>query len=267
MFVVDLERFKALCALYFFNTIQPEELEELKTALNSGENELRKIFNQAKKDIKGSPLSIRFIDTYIDDNEDYVKESKLKDIWNYSFYRLFFSYWFSKIKLKFILILSFVFFLSIIIISIFAINLNNQIKEVKGEISVKKSELSLKENLLTVLQSKDFYSTELKGQSINPDGYGRVICSPSEQKSILIVADLPPAGKSKVYQIWLNKGGTYYNKGTITLSNNDSETFLNIPYSSLNKNDSDYSYIVTLEKIGNNTKPSGTVYLYGAMVH
>jgi hypothetical protein len=265
MFVVDLERFKALCALYFLNTIQPEELEELKTALNSGENELRKIFNQAKKDVKGSPLSLRFIDTYIDENEDYVKESKLKDAWNYSFFRLFFSYLFNKIKVKFVLIISLILFISVILISVFAINLTNEIKEMKGEIRVRNSELNLKENLLVVLQSKDMYSIDLKGQSINPEGYGRVIFSPSERKTILIAADLPPAGKGKVYQLWLKKGSTYSNKGTVSIANIQSENYFNITYSSLNKNDSNYSYLVTLEKIGNNTEPSGTVYLYGEM--
>ncbi len=264
MFVIDIERFRALCALYFLNTIQPEELEELKSALNSGETELRKIFNQAKKAVKESPLSGRFIDTYIEDNESYVKESKLKDVRNYSFAGLFLSYWFSKIKIKLVLAISFLMFASFIVLSFYTYHLANEVKEMKGEIDLQNSELNRKEELFSVLQSRDIVLFNMKGQNIDPEGYGRIIWSPAAQKALLQVAGLPPAGKGKVYRLWLLKDNTYINKGVIFLNNNDSENIFNIGNIPIANDNLNYSFFITLEKEGNNTKPTGAVYLTGS---
>jgi hypothetical protein len=263
MFVVDIERFRALCALYFLNTIQPEELEELKSALNSGETELRKIFNQAKKAVKISPLSGRFIDTYIGENESFVKESKLKDVWNYSFIRLFFSYWFSKLKIRLVLTISCLLFVSLIIISFITFHLSNELKELKQQMASQNSGLNTKEELFTLLQSKDINVFDLQGQNIDPEGYGRIIWSPSEHKAILQVEDLPPAGKGKVYRLWLVKGNEYTNNGSVTLKSSDTENIFNIGDIHITANDLQYSFILTLEKEGNKVKPDGTVYLIG----
>jgi ABC-type multidrug transport system fused ATPase/permease subunit len=263
MFVVDIERFRALCALYFLNTIQPEELEELKSALNSGETELRKIFNQAKKAVKESYPSGRFIDTYIDDNESYVKESKSKGVWNYSFFRLFLSYWFSKIKIKLLLAISFILFASFIILSFYTNQLANEVKEMKVGITLQKSELNRKEELFSILQSKDIVLFNMDGQNIDPEGYGRIIWSPAAQQALLQVTGLPTVGKGKVYMLWLLKDKIYINKGVISLNNDDSENIFNIGNIPVVKNDLNYSFLVTLEKEGNNSKPTGVVYLIG----
>jgi hypothetical protein len=261
MFVVDLERFKALCALYFLNTIQPEELEELKTALNSGETELRKIFNETKKSVKESPISSRFIDTYIDDNESYVKESKLKDVWTYSFVRLFLSYWFSKIKIKLVLAISFFMFLSLLVLTYYTSQLAKAGREMKEELTFQNFELNQKEEMLSVMQLKDVVFIPLNGQSIDPEGYGKIFWSPSAQKAVLQVADLPPVGKGMVYQLWLMNNGTYTNKGTVRFKNNESDNMINIGNLPILKGETNYSFLLTLEKEGNDTKPAGVVYL------
>ena len=267
MFVVDLERFKALCALYFLNTIQPEELEELKSALNSGEAELRKIFNQTKKEIKGSPLTGRFIDTYIDENESFVSESKLKDVWSYSFLRLFFSHLLSKIKLKLVLTLLIVLVIALSFVSYYAISLNDELNELKVEIARQNSELNLKEDALGVLHSKDLHSMDLKGQNIDPEGFGRVIWSNEAQKTILLATDLPPAGKGKFYQLWFKKDNSYYDIGALSALDNEQTNLFSFINPPLNKNDKNYSFLVTLEKSTKNSKPAGTVYLYGALTN
>jgi hypothetical protein len=261
MFVVDLERFKALCALYFLNTIQPSELDELKAALNSGETELRKIFNETKKSVKDSPISGRFIDTYIDDNESYVKESKLKDVWTYSFVRLFFSYWFSKIKIKLVLAISFIMFLSLLGLSYYSSQLAKVGREMKEELTFQNSKLNQKEEMLSVLQQKDVVLIKLKGQNIDPEGYGKIFWSPTAQKAVLQVAALPPVGKGMVYKLWLMNNGTYTNKGTVPFKNNESDNMFNIGSMPILKDDTNYSFLFTLEKEGNNTKPAGVVYL------
>jgi hypothetical protein len=228
MFVVDIERFRALCALYFLNTIQPEELEELKSALNSGETELRKIFNQAKKAVKVSPIAGRFIDTYISDSESYVKESKIKAVWNYSFIRLLLSYWLRKIKIKFVLALSLFLFAAIVTISFFTFHLLNEVKDLKGQMSLQISGLNTKEELVNVLQSKDIIMFNMPGQNIDPEGYGRIIWSPSAHNAILQVEDLPPAGRGKIYRLWLVRDNLYTNLGSVSLRNNDSENIFTI---------------------------------------
>jgi hypothetical protein len=263
MFVVDIERFKALCALYFLNTIQPEELEELKSALNSGETELRKIFNQTKKTVKETPLSGRFIDTYIDDSESYVKESKLKDVWTYSFARLFLSYWFSKLRIKLVLAISFFLLAALIILSYFTFQLESEVKQMRTEMAAQNFNLEQKEELLSVLRLKDAIMIELKGQNIDPAGYGRIIWSPTAQKTILQVADLPPAPNGQVYQLWWVQDGSYSNKGAISFNNNNTDNIFNIGKIPIVKEGTNYSFLLTLEHIGNNSKPEGTVYLMG----
>jgi hypothetical protein len=263
MFVVDIERFRALCALYFLNTIQPEELEELKSALNSGEAELRKIFNQAKKSVKESPLAGRFIDTYIGDSESYVKESKIKAVWNYSFIRLFLSYWFGKVKIKLVLALSFFLLASIIIISFFTFHLLNEVKDLKEQMSLQISGLNTKEELANIMKSKDIIMFDLPGQNIDPEGFGRIIWSPSAHNAILQVEDLPPAGRGKDYRLWLVKDNSYTNMGTVSLKNYDSDNIFNVGDIPDIGNYLNYSFLITLENADNFTKPEGAVYLMG----
>jgi rRNA pseudouridine-1189 N-methylase Emg1 (Nep1/Mra1 family) len=145
----------------------------------------------------------------------------------------------------------------------------HEINNIKNNLNSQNYELESKDELLDVLQSREMLTINLKGQKIDPEGYGKVIWSPYTKKALLQIANLPATNKDFNYRIWLVNNNNYFllkadNKGSIDVTNQNSENLFkinNLPIDNINKN---YSFIITLEEQGSAyNKPEGPIYLMG----
>ncbi len=259
---MDRERFKALCALYFLNTIQPDELKELKSALNSGDRELQEIFYQTKKSIDKLPLSVDLIDHYTDAHQSEFDSSNLKKKMRLSFpFRKYHPEMLS-VKYNIITAVAIILFLSLLILIFYLYQISSDNSGLNNTLINSNQRLEYDSRIFEVLDSKNIDIINLKGQDVNPFGYGKIFWSPSSKEAVLQVENLPPIDEGKDYQLWLVKNNSNINEGVITVRNNPNNFFLikNLP---INNDDSGYTILLTVEPKGGSANPTGTIFLKG----
>lgn len=126
------------------------------------------------------------------------------------------------------------------------------------------TELERKEELLAILESREVNLILMAGQETNPDGYGKIIWDPENQRALLQVANLPEPADDKDYQLWLIKDQhSPVSAGIFSFKQSSSDLFYKIDQ--LNEFPSDVSntFAVTLEPKGGAPQPTGSMYLLG----
>ncbi len=259
---MDRERFKALCALYFLNTIQPDELKELKSALDSGDRELQEIFYQTKKTINKLPLSVDLIDRYTDVHQNVPNDLHSKREKKFLF--PFFKYHPEIVTIKYNITsaVAILLFLSLLILTFYLYQISSDNSALNNKLINSYSHLDYDSRIFDVLNSKKIEVINLKGQDINPDGYGKIFWSPFSEEAVLQIENLPPIDEMKDYQLWLVKNDSIINEGVIAVNPN-SYNFYFFKRLPLNNDDAGYSILLTLEPKGGAGKPTGTIYLKG----
>lgn len=126
------------------------------------------------------------------------------------------------------------------------------------------TELERKEELLAILESRAVNLILMAGQETNPDGYGKIIWDPENERALLQVANLPEPAEDKDYQLWLIKDQqSPVSAGIFSFEQSSSDLFYKIDQ--LNESPSDVSntFAVTLEPKGGAPQPTGSMYLLG----
>lgn len=126
------------------------------------------------------------------------------------------------------------------------------------------TELERKEELLAILESREVNLILMAGQETNPDGYGKIIWDPENERALLQVANLPEPADDQDYQLWLIKDQqSPISAGVFTFEQPSTDLFYRID--SLNERPSDVSntFAVTLEPKGGAPQPTGSMYLLG----
>ena len=126
------------------------------------------------------------------------------------------------------------------------------------------TELERKEELLAILESREVNLILMAGQETNPDGYGKIIWDPENERALLQVANLPEPAEDKDYQLWLIKDQqSPVSAGIFSFEQSSSDLFYKID--KLNESPSDVSnaFAVTLEPKGGAPQPTGSMYLLG----
>lgn len=121
------------------------------------------------------------------------------------------------------------------------------------QIEEAKTDLAVKENLLSVLRDRDIISVPLGGQGNFANSYAKVYWSKSENSIFLDAQGLPDAPEGKVWQVWsltLNPL-TPTSLGTIDNFNDDDNKIFNIA----NANESQ-AFGITLEPTGGSESPT-----------
>jgi len=104
----------------------------------------------------------------------------------------------------------------------------------------------------------------MAGQETNPNGYGKIIWDPENERALLQVANLPEPAEDKDYQLWLIKDQqSPVSAGVFSFDQPSTDLFYKIE--SLNERPSDISntFAVTLEPKGGAPQPTGSMYLLG----
>lgn len=126
------------------------------------------------------------------------------------------------------------------------------------------TELERKEELLAILESREVNLILMAGQETNPDGYGKIIWDPENERALLQVANLPEPADDQDYQLWLIKDEqSPISAGVFSFEQTSTDLFYRID--SLNESPSTISntFAVTLEPKGGVPQPTGSMYLVG----
>lgn len=126
------------------------------------------------------------------------------------------------------------------------------------------SELERKEELLAVLESRQVNLILMAGQETSPEGYGKIIWDPENERALLQVANLPEPAPDKDYQLWLIKDEQNpVSAGVFSFEQSSTDLFYKIE--ELNERPSSVSntFAVTLEPKGGAPQPTGNMYLLG----
>lgn len=126
------------------------------------------------------------------------------------------------------------------------------------------TELERKEELLAILESREVNLILMAGQETNPDGYGKIIWDPENERALLQVANLPEPADDQDYQLWLIKDQqSPISAGVFSFEQTSTDLFYSID--SLNARPSEISntFAVTLEPKGGVPQPTGEMYLVG----
>lgn len=142
--------------------------------------------------------------------------------------------------------------------------LQNELEQQNQLLTQLETELERKEELLAILESREVNLILMAGLETNPDGYGKIIWDPENERALLQVANLPEPSDEQDYQLWLIKDEqSPISAGVFSFDQTSTDLFYRIDR--LNERPSDISntFAVTLEPKGGAPQPTGEMYLAG----
>ncbi len=175
-----------------------------------------------------------------------------------------------KKKSYFGLIGAFLLFFLIVIGIIFAyLKISSDVKDYKNQVTKLNEEIknlsaqySGNKELQNILLSQDVKIINLDGTSINPSGFGKIIVSADNGRGFLQFSQMPTLDDNKVYQLWMNFGGSNYSLGVYNPAGKSESYTFNSP--KLSK-EYDTTFIVTEEPAGGSKNPGRKVFLTGKL--
>ncbi|OGU37257.1 MAG: hypothetical protein A2068_01535 [Ignavibacteria bacterium GWB2_35_6b] len=257
---MDKERFRELCAAYFLDDINDQELKEIQYVLDSGDKELIKIFIQFQKIYTQLPLTAESKTPPAK-----IKENIFKSI-NKTQQKSISAIIIEVVKarkLQFTLAFSVLLIISVIQLSYIAIHQNKTIIKQKNEIVELKSSVEQTEAILQVIGAKQFEVIVMNGLSVNPNGYGKIMWDADKKTAVLQISNLPPTLADKDYQLWVIKDNKPESNGVFSIKQGDEKFFKVTNLVEANRNKIT-AFAVTLEPKGGVPQPTGEMYLIGA---
>lgn len=259
---MDKERFRELCAAYFLDDIDDHELKEIREVLDSGDEELIKIFLEFQKLYNQLPLSVEK-----QTPSPKVKEKIFKSIEgtapkeNGIIDRII-----DAIKIrtpKFAFALTVLLIICIVQLGYIIFKQNETISTQQNRIVELTSHVEQTEAILKVIGAKQFEVTVMNGLSVNPGGYGKIMWDAEKKTAVLQISNLPPTSADKDYQLWVIKDNKPISNGVFSIEQNDEKFFKVTDLVESDKNKIN-AFAVTLEPKGGLPQPTGEMYLMGA---
>ena len=126
------------------------------------------------------------------------------------------------------------------------------------------SELERKSELLAILESREVNLILMAGLETSPDGYGKIIWDPENERALLQVANLPEPSEDNDYQLWLIKDEQDpVSAGVFSFEQTSTDLFYRIDRLEERPSDISNTFAVTLEPKGGMPQPTGDMYLLG----
>lgn len=279
--------FESLCAVYVLGALSEEEKQTFESMLDKATPEQMEIYRQMvqiKDDLSLGANPMEPSDGLFDDimdeistgkpSDNPVNESKAPDVnenTNSKISGRIVPLWTYKAAAAILLAA----FLGLILFTQQQTTLvdqqETQISVLQSELEQRnelltqlETELDRKEELLAILESREVNLILMAGQETNPDGYGKIIWDPENERALLQVANLPEPADDKDYQLWLIKDQqSPVSAGIFSFEQSTTDLFYKIDQ--LNEPPSDVSntFAVTLEPKGGAPQPTGSMYLLG----
>lgn len=126
------------------------------------------------------------------------------------------------------------------------------------------TELERKTELLAILESREVNLILMAGLETSPDGYGKIIWDPENERALLQVANLPEPSEENDYQLWLIKDEQDpISAGVFSFEQTATDLFYRIDRLEERPSDISNTFAVTLEPKGGMPQPTGDMYLLG----
>lgn len=152
---------------------------------------------------------------------------------------------------------------------LYSFNLNTQINQIEEKVAEQQetisdlqAEIKQKEELLSVLESRQAEILFLSGMESNPDGYGKIIRNNESNDLLLQVSNMPANPNDNAYQLWVIINNKYIPAGVFSV-NSEGEGFFKIEELNNANLQSAEAFAVTLEPEGGSQQPTGDTYLMG----
>lgn len=263
------ERFEELCAGYVLDALEPEERSEFEQMLAEADEEQKNLFRELRStsgqlafttertepstDVKTHLFEV--INEDIQEREATTTSIKEASSWN-----------------KFAIAASFALLLVTLSLLFYAFNLsstledrNQHLAKTQEIVTELRSEIERKNEMLSILESREIDMVMMQGMEANPQGYGKVIWDSENQQALLQVANLPPVPSDKEYQLWIIKNNKPISAGLFAVNDPKRDAFFKIERMEPADEQATNAFAVTLEPKGGVPKPTGDMYLMGNM--
>jgi anti-sigma-K factor RskA len=263
---MEKERFKELCSHYFIGSIEQEELAELKSALDSNDAELRKIYFNMKRLIEHLPLAVEPVKPPRRIKEKILREIRKESINGKYQSEKSYNKFVSILRLNnpgFAFAIVLILFATVATLVYYSSNLTTLIRYQEKQLVQLKDELEKNRELLSVLQSKKIEVVIMNGLDVNPAGYGKIIWDPDRKAAILQISNLPAIAKDKDYQLWVIKDNKPISAGVFSIKEKAKQNFFKIEELIVSNKKEINAFAVTLEPKGGVPQPTGDMYLLG----
>lgn len=144
----------------------------------------------------------------------------------------------------------------------YALNIRGDARDSLEQIDELESELRERDELLSILESRQIEVVTLSGLAAHPDAHGKVFWDTVNQKALLQV-DLPAAPDDREYQLWLIRDNETTAVGTFSIREQAGSSFFELDGLPESDTDEADSFTVTLEPEGGSSRPTGEMYLLG----
>lgn len=134
----------------------------------------------------------------------------------------------------------------------------------QAQITELQNDVQRKEELLSILESREVDLVMMAGLEVNPSGYGKIIWDPQARKALLQVSNLPAVPTDKDYQLWIIKNNKPVSAGVFAVNNPTEDSFFKIEEIASDEQTAD-AFAITMEPKGGMPQPTGDMYLLGNM--
>jgi len=269
------EKFEELCAGYVLNALEPEEREEFEMLLQNASEEEQELYqemrsaaNQIAFSVEGNqaPGVVRErILAQVQPEENELSEkaenemsSSDEDTNNFD-------------RGTFAIAASFALLLVTLSLVFYSFNLSTEIsnqeeviEEQQARISELQNDVQQKEELLSILESREVDLVMMSGMEVNPNGYGKVIWDSESNRALLQVSNLPAVPSDKDYQLWIIKNNKPVSAGVFAVNDPGKDSFFKIEEMAAGEQAAD-AFAITMEPKGGMPQPTGDMYLMGNM--
>lgn len=259
-----IDRFEELCAGYVLNALEPDERSEFEEMLAAADKEQRELYQK----MRSTANNLAFNTNRVEPSEA-VKQNLLQVInedieEEQSVYSDNFDWQ------KFAIAASFALLLVALSLLFYTFNLSSQL-ETRNEqldqqqqiITELEKEIEQKNEMLAILEAREVDMVVMRGMEASPQGYGKVIWDPEQQKALLQVSNLPPVPADKEYQLWIIKNNEPISAGLFAVNDPKRDAFFKIEQMEPAGEQATNAFAVTLEPKGGMPKPTGDMYLMG----
>lgn len=269
------EQFEELCAGYVLHALEPEEREQFEAMLHNASEEEIELFhsmysaaNQLAFTIEQTeaPAVVRQrLMEQVRSEQDGDSSSSITDIASGQYEDS--SEGFNRSTLA--IAASFALLLVTLSLVFYSFNLSSEIntkeqliQQQQAQITELQNDVQRKEELLSILESREVDLVMMAGLDVNPNGYGKVIWDSESNRALLQVSNLPAVPSDKDYQLWIIKDNKPVSAGVFAVNDPQKDSFFKIEQIASDEKTAD-AFAITMEPKGGVPQPTGDMYLLG----
>lgn len=270
------EKFEELCAGYVLNALEPEERKEFEEMLQEASDEEHELLYEMQSAANQIAFSVqenqapeavraRILEQVKSGSDEDEKTSRETDLSSGREESNNFN------RATFAIAASFALLLVTLSLVFYSFNLSAEISnkeeiiiEQQAQISELKNEVQQKEELLSILESREVDLVMMSGMEVNPNGYGKIIWDSEKNRALLQVSNLPAVPSDKDYQLWIIKNNKPVSAGVFAVNDPKKDSFFKIEEMDASEQAAD-AFAVTMEPKGGMPQPTGDMYLMGNM--